>query len=615
MARKNSNRGRWLALAAVVTCVGIGWWSLRGGASEEQEAGRTARTADVAEARRQSFDITTVATGELEARRQVEIRSRVEQQAVIQEIVPEGTQVKAGDVLVRLNADKIQTQIDEQLLQIETSKSELVAAENGYTIQVNENANNLRNAELKVKLAELSLQQWMEGEVKTKREANRLALSQSKLELDRLADKLVRSQKLHDQGFLSKDELERDELDYIRAQSAWVKAQLDDRVYENYQYPKDEKQKRADLEQANSELVKVRMNAEIDLASKAAQRNNRRTQLTIRENSLAKSRQQLEASTVRAPSDGLVVYATSMNRNRWGGNEGPLQIGRQVYPNELLIVLPDTSEMVASVAVHESLAGSVRPGMPANVKVDAVGGTTFRGEVDSIGVLAESGGWRDPDRREYTVKIRLLPGQELTGLKPSMRTEARLTLGRVDDAITIPVQGVFSDGAVRYAYVRRGSRFERVPVRLGQRSDTLAEIAAGLDEGVTVLLRDPAPSEVLAQAWDRAALERVGYSLDERGNPQAPGGRRGTDNAGESQTRAPSTRPGTANAAGAAASGDAKATTAAAKDGAKDGAKAPANAGAARAEAGKAVAGASETKTAEAPVKDKATKAAADATK
>lgn len=526
MKKLGRKKGVVAATVLLAALSGGTWAFLRGdgGASAKNE-NEYLPTSDTAEILKSSFDITTLAMGELEAKKQIEIRSRIEQQAVIQEIVAEGTKVKEGDILVRLNADRLMTSIDEQLLQIETSKSELVAAENGYNIQVNENANNLRNAELKVTLAQLSLQQWFEGEVKTKREANRLALSQSKLELDRLAEKVIRSQKLQDQGFLSKDELERDELEYIKNQSAWIKAQLDDKVYEDFQFPKDQKQKQGDLEQANSELVKVKMNAEIDLASKAAQRNNKRTQLTIRENSLNKLRQQLDASTIKAPSSGLVVYATSMRRNGWGGNEGPLQIGRQVYPNELLIVLPDTSEMVASVQVHESLAGDITPGMPATVKVDAANGMVFAGQVDSIGVLAESGGWRDPDRREYTVKVRIDAGQEITSLKPSMRCEARLTMGRIENAVAIPVQGVFTDGPVRFVYAKKSGRYERIPIKLGKRSDTFAEILAGVTVGRTVLLRDPTPTEVLAGNWDKSSLELAGYGLDEKGNPISRDGR------------------------------------------------------------------------------------------
>ena len=100
------------ASLALVTWVGYGLLAGRSQspASSDPDSLPTSDTAEITKA---SFDITTVATGELEAKKQIEIRSRVEQQAVIQEVIAEGTKVKEGDVLVRLNADRIQTAIDE----------------------------------------------------------------------------------------------------------------------------------------------------------------------------------------------------------------------------------------------------------------------------------------------------------------------------------------------------------------------------------------------------------------------------------------------------------------------------------------------------------------------
>ena len=98
------------ASLALVTWVGYGLLAGRSQspASSDPDSLPTSDTAEITKA---SFDITTVATGELEAKKQIEIRSRVEQQAVIQEVIAEGTKVKEGDVLVRLNADRIQTAI------------------------------------------------------------------------------------------------------------------------------------------------------------------------------------------------------------------------------------------------------------------------------------------------------------------------------------------------------------------------------------------------------------------------------------------------------------------------------------------------------------------------
>jgi hypothetical protein len=230
----------------------------------------------------------------------------------------------------------------------------------------------------------------------------------------------------------------------------------------------------------------------------------------------------MQQTVIRAPREGLVVYATSMERGRW--DQGALQVGKEVQNNEQLFSLPDTSEMVASVKVHESLAGRVRPGMQASIKVDATGGKIFSGTVDSIGVLAESNGWRDPNLREYTVKIAIAKTEEAALLKPSMRADATIVLGAVEEALCIPVQAVFNDGSVRFVYVSEGNKYIRRPVKLGRRSDVLAEVTAGLSDGQTVLLREPQAGEILSRPWDPEQLKLAGYQVGENGQPVEAGG-------------------------------------------------------------------------------------------
>ena len=71
------------------------------------------------------------------------------------------------------------------------------------------------------------------------------------------------------------------------------------------------------------------------------------------------------------------------------------------------MILPDVSQMVASVKVNEALSGQIKPGQPASVVCDALPDRTLTGEVASVGVLAQTGGWRDPNRRDYTVTVLL----------------------------------------------------------------------------------------------------------------------------------------------------------------------------------------------------------------
>ncbi len=475
-------------------------------------------TSDMAIARIQSFDISTTASGELQAKNQIEIRSQLESQSTITEVVNEGVLVKKGDLLVRLKSDNIQTQIDEEILRVESARAELVAAENSYEIQVSENESKTSAAQLKLDLARLTLEQWSKGDVEKQRQQLDLAIEKGERDLARLREKFERSEELFAQGFLSKNERDTDEIAKIEAEANLKKAKLEREIYWTYTHPKDQRSKQSDVDQAEAELERVQRQNEIQLTSRDADRLNKRRQKTVREQRLDKLQQQLAACEILAPSDGLVVFATSIERNRWGGgNEGPLQIGREVYPNMLLIILPDTSAMIASVRVHESLAGRIRPGQRASVTIDALGGRTLPGAVESIGVMAESGGFRDPNLREYSVRVILDPSDVITALKPAMRCDATITMGRVEDALAVPLQSIFTDGAVRLVYVSRGNKYVRVPVSVGRRSDTLAEIPAGLTDGTRVLLREPAPGEVLNLPWDDAQLTAAGYKRDENG--------------------------------------------------------------------------------------------------
>lgn len=511
--RRGSVGLKLMAGAVVLAVGGAGAYGVWGGAAKAGSGG-----SEVATVNKTSFDITTTATGELQAKNQIELRSDIEGETTIAELVPEGSLVHAGDLVVRLNVDQIQSQLDEAELRVASAKSDLVASEKGLEIQQSENDSKIRQAQLKLDLAVLALDQWDKGEKVQKRKDIELALDKTAQDLARLKDKCERSEDLFKEGFLSKNDLDLDRIALREANAARAKADLEDQTYTNYQTPKDKKQKESDVTEARAELDRVKQGADIQLAIKAADKFNKQRQLVLHEEKLEKLKKQVAAATIKAPQDGLVVYSTSAGRN-WR-DDSPFVVGRKVYPQESLIVLPDTSEMVAAVRVHETLAGRVRPGQPATVKIDAYAGRAFTGVVDSIGVMAESQGrWMDPNRREYTIKITINSSDSDVSLKPAMRCEATITLGRVDDVPAAPLQAIFTDETVKFVYSPSGNRFVRVPVQVGRRSDTLAEITAGVGDGARVLVREPAPGEVLNAPWDEGQLKLVGLKIGTEGKP------------------------------------------------------------------------------------------------
>jgi len=516
--QRGSVKSAALVLVLVAGTAGGGWWYL----SQKSETGTATnvRTSDITKAALSSFDVTTTASGELQALEQIEVRSTLEQQATIVKIIDEGTTVKKGDILCEFNTDNLVQELDTEEADLESSQAALFASENAYEIQVTDNESAIRDAELKLRLAQLTLEQWESGDRVMKLQELDLNIDEANRELTRLQAKHEKNIELLKEGFISKDQYDQDELALVKAQARVQTVKLEKQSYIEYTQKKDREQKESDVAQARAQLENVRAQNEIKLADKASDRAQQNRRVVRDQARVDKLKQQIAASTVKAPSDGMAIYGTTImqSRNRWS-SEGPLMIGQSVYPNQLLFSLPDTSKLVAEVRVHESLAGRIHKGIKATVKVDALPGVVLSGTVREIGVLAESGNWRDPNLREYTVKILLDDNEHTDALKPSMRCETSLLLDNVSNALSVPVAAIFNDGPVRFVYKPRGAYYERVPIKTGRFSETYAEILAGIEAGDDVLLRQPSAGEIVDKPWELAQLELVGLTLDEDGNP------------------------------------------------------------------------------------------------
>lgn len=160
-----------------------------------------------------------------------------------------------------------------------------------------------------------------------------------------------------------------------------------------------------------------------------------------------------------------------------------LRLGDPVEPEKALMEIIDLREVYAIARVPEHLAGRIKPGTRAIIRVAALPDQPFEGELLRFGTTA--------DRESGTIDaIFRLPN---TGglLRPSMRAEFSIILSQRSNVLSVPRSAIQGDAGSRFVYVRHfdlPNAFIKTPVQIGEINDRFAEIISGIfpaDEVVT----------------------------------------------------------------------------------------------------------------------------------
>ena len=257
-------------LVLLVLGVGAGAWMLRSG---ETDADTTA--GDIHVVTPISFEVSLTASGDLRALKQTELRNKIESQTKIVEIIPEGTYVAEGDVLVQLSTEELERELENDLLSLASATNEQITADNALEIQESNNESALQKAELAFDLATISLRKWKQGDVVEKRQELALDRERSEREVERLTRKLEKTEDLFEQEYASYDELQQDRLAKIEADANLKKANLKQQVYEEFTYEKEFKELQSKVDEGAAELSRTKRRNESNLTSKKAAASQR----------------------------------------------------------------------------------------------------------------------------------------------------------------------------------------------------------------------------------------------------------------------------------------------------------------------------------------------------
>jgi HlyD family secretion protein len=204
--------------------------------------------------KKDSFLVTIVEGGTLEAVNQVSIRNEMKYSSKIVSIVPEGGYAKKGDLLCELDVSEIEDRLDEQKLTVESAEFALTQAQESLKIQESVNDSTIKAAQLKVEFAKTDLEKYKDGDwPQALRNATAdILTAEEKMKIDE--DTLEWSKKLHAQGYETRNTMERNGLTFTQSKVKMEQATEAKRLLQQYDNPKQVRQFEADLEEANADL-------------------------------------------------------------------------------------------------------------------------------------------------------------------------------------------------------------------------------------------------------------------------------------------------------------------------------------------------------------------------
>jgi HlyD family secretion protein len=522
-----ASRRKWLIIAGVMALIVVLLMILASNKSSTPESVKALYTF---KARRGNLIVTVTESGSIKARKSIDVKSEVEGQATIINIVPEGTyitpeDVNNGKILVELDSGQLKEQLSQREIDFSSAEASYTQAKEAYDIQVSA-------AELKVKFALMDFQKYL-GEDLARRLIELLAASndpnadiaelidigsilndvnvlggEASQTLHELQDnillaeeRLKRAQntldwtiRLREKEYVSETDLQSDKLNVqsLEIQLAQSKTDLD--LFKTYDFSKQTQKLLSDYYESKRNLERTYAKARSQLAQSKAQLESAKSRLELQQDRLDKSRKQFAACTMRAPGPGLVVYGSSADQwQRWRGTN-MIAAGEQVYQRQTIITLPDTSEWMAEITVHESSVDKVKPGQRAVITMDAFPDQPLQGEVIKIAPLPDQQrGWLSPDVKVYTTQVGIEGTHDF--LKPGMSARVKIFVDEAPDALIVPVQVVANRSGKKICFVVNGGRTEEREVKTGLFNDIEVQILDGLNPGEEVLLNPPRITE------------------------------------------------------------------------------------------------------------------------
>lgn len=408
-------------------------------------------------------------------------------------VIDENSKVQAGDLLAKFETDSLIEQIENQEIELDNLNKELALALETDKILQSTNAAELQAAQENLLQADDALRKYRRFERINKRDSLELAISDAEQGLvdARAAYVTIREKEYDSTTKESADELRRKDLDtqqgkIDKAENSLTNAEDNRKVFRRYDHPSKMTRLVNALEQAQLNLRKVKISTESKAIQQKKSIENYRRRVKRVSEQLTRYREYLTMMELRAPVDGVVIYADP--DRRWGNLD--VKPGIDIGKGQVLITIPEMSNLIVDFDLPEQYRSKVKKGDRATITPDSLPGERFEGVVSHIDTLPVNlVQWDSSSPKIYKSKVKL--DRQSPRLVNGMSVQINVVTKVIRDVLFVPVEAVFEANDRFFVYRATLAGPKEVDVQIGESNDNFVRINSGLDEGDVVYLYRP----------------------------------------------------------------------------------------------------------------------------
>jgi HlyD family secretion protein len=434
--------------------------------------------------------IAVTSGGSVQSRDKVIITSELEGNNTVIWVIDEGVTVQAGDLLLEFDSSDLVEKRNEQEITVANAEANLIITQEKLGITEGDCEAAMIDREVAHMLAKIEMEKYLDGDYPQQVRQYEADIALADEEVKRAAERLEWSQKLADAGFLTRTDLQADELTLKRKQLDLEMAQTKMNVLTNFTVLQQRATLESTLRKTDRAMVRTTWQNKSTLRQVESELRARTRERDRATNRLAELNFQIEKSKIYAPTNGIILYTSTVRISRRQWWIKPLAVGSTAVEREELIYIPLESGMVVEVMIPEASLNKIETGMEANVKIDAFPGRVFKGKLVKIGILPDGQSAQlNPDLKLYKCEIECDFKQ--VAIRPGMSCEVELVKEYHENVLYMPVQCVVRVEGVPRVYVKDGNEWVPRIVRVGLDNNRMIHILEGVKAGDQVMLAPP----------------------------------------------------------------------------------------------------------------------------